>query len=224
MWKAFTLVLKNFPGKRLFPLASVILGIIADRFVGRYLFQESGSDFTRLASTIATAAYFLFAYILAAYVISTLRIISRYSLDKIIPEKSVKKLPLPSKISIDQLSDGIAQVKVFVARNWAPNNQKADVEEFLRSVELSAPFCPACKADLVGRYDTGDLFNYLCPDSQCVNKGVLYDFNIDTFKQNILSKFSGKVRKDFDKYWQIYVDEYKKLTDGHVEKYQDPLL
>lgn len=130
---------------------------------------------------------------------------------EILPENNLDKpvvlLP-PKKMTLDSLTDGAARVKIFIERKWNPVNDIPDVEDFLGSIEISEPYCPACKADLIGRYDQGDVYNYFCPDLTCVNRESIPHFDMDTFKENVKSIFAGRVRRDFDKYWLKYTKQY----------------
>ena len=126
-----------------------------------------------------------------------------------------KTLQLPSDsvvigtLEMDTLATDI-RAKIILNDNIKP-----DIDIFLDRIQRISPYCPKCNRPLETKRASwmadGVQIGYLCKNCKTEYEGTYSD---------VFSEVLGEVRRNYDKYWNVYQDKIQKLTKGNPERYR----
>lgn len=216
LWKYFPKRLKRY----LFP-STIVLSIISTI---AYLFisnQKIVFSYTALLKLLIVFAIYFIIIISVGTIIAYNRII--YYLFKLkdvkaannhisIPEKKY----LPLRFELEVFNSDSLEYTIFITRKWYPNEARPGVESFLNEIYFSEPRCGKCHGDF---YELNR--DYL----ECVNPDCNinhYSYDIKKLNERLQILYKGKVRNDYDKYWDKYQEIYDKFTNKKYDEYYEP--
>lgn len=137
-----------------------------------------------------------------------------------------KRKSIPNEFEIDIIDTERYQWSVLVERSWLPTT-KPTVEQFSSKISLSKPICKVCNSDLleVSSRISGSINYLVCPSKEC-NSNKIDPHTPFTMKKTSKIKlkiFKGIVRKNFGKYWKLYVNQYDSFTNKNYDKFWSPI-
>lgn len=169
----------------------------------------------------------IFICIVVVHLILTILKIERKNKEKttnpseILPNSKRKSIPNDFKIDTIQANQYIWTV--VVERSWLPIT-KPDSNDFTERLSLKGPICKFCGSELL-ELEINRVLYGVCPKDDC--KGQKSEpFNIGKISRTgeiELKVFKGDVRKNFDKYWNLYVKKYDDFTDKKYDDYWSPI-
>lgn len=124
---------------------------------------------------------------------------------------------------IDKINVKYYEWSVLVRRSWLPAN-KPDSEKFSKKVFLNKPICKYCCCDLFELEHNRKLY-LICPSEDCKssNSEPLTIGSINRTSEIELKVIRGVIRKNFDKYWNIYVKKYDDFTNKKYDEFWSPI-
>lgn len=213
------------PKKGISSILLLIIGFIVHRSLSTYFFDETFFELNKLAITILITIGLVAAYFLVAFLFQAIRYARALEtsqpeeIKNIISPKS-KKRKLSYRFELQSLSNNFVELVVYVKRYWLPDDAIPSVEEFIDALEYTEPLCSKCHCDFKVNY--GGIKSYQCPTPSCSNRQKIYDDDMFNMIETAKAQFSGKIRSNFSKYWEIYISTYLKLTGGKPENYEEP--
>lgn len=134
------------------------------------------------------------------------------------PRKSISE-----DFVIDKINIKYYEWSVLVRRSWLPAN-KPDAEKFSKEVFLNKPICKYCCCDLFELEHNSKLY-LICPSEDCKSSNFepLTIGSINRTSEIELKVIRGVIRKNFDKYWNIYVKKYDDFTNKKYDEFWEPI-
>lgn len=134
-----------------------------------------------------------------------------------------KRKSIPNDWKIDTIQANQYIWTVVVERSWLPTT-KPDSYDFTERLSLKGPICKFCGSELLELKINRVIYG-VCPKDDCDGQKS-EPFNIGKISRTgeiELKVFKGDVRKNFDKYWNIYVKEYNDFTNKKYDLYWRPV-
>ncbi|MCH7963157.1 MAG: hypothetical protein IH852_04375 [Bacteroidetes bacterium] len=142
-----------------------------------------------------------------------------------VPKSLKNSKMLPHHIDLYEEKDSSYEFTVKAVRSFHPEDNPG-VERFLKAITIKPILCSKCKNELaeVSSDFPRDIV-YSCPQFTCENhlKIKLKRNRYELFIKQIMFQIISDIRKDYKKYWQLYVDKYNELTKGKYDDYYEPL-
>jgi hypothetical protein len=139
---------------------------------------------------------------------------------------SAKKLKmLPPYIDLWDEKNQYFEFTVKAIRCFSPND-KPGLENFLQVITIRPILCSECKSEIGKIYSDRRLdFVYSCQQMNCKNylKSQLNRNEYDDVVKQYILQITSKIRKDFNRYWQLYIDKYSELTGSKYDEYYEPI-
>lgn len=218
IWTFFPSLLKKF----LFP-SSILLAIVGNLLYQYISLNKIVISFQALFFIVVIFVSFSLVILLLGYILALHRIAAHsHKTDnnpkpKILKNKEKKKVPFQFEIEI--INFKIIEFTIFVKRKWYPDENKPDVEDYIKEIEFSEPRCGICHSDFYVSYSS--VKSYECKNSTCENNKVIYEREMYPFIKQIEAEFKGKIRNNFDTYWKKYVTKYDEFTNKKYHDYWD---
>lgn len=126
-----------------------------------------------------------------------------------------KKLPY-SEVTIGnyKTQDICADIRAKIILD---ESHQPAVDLFLDRIRKGEPFCPECSRPM-DYWKATWMADFAQIGYQCFNCDIKHKGNYE----DLLNDIKGEVRKNYEKYWDIYKGENNKLTKGNPEDYQLP--
>jgi len=134
-----------------------------------------------------------------------------------------KRRSIPNHFKIDTIQVNQYIWTVVVERSWLPTT-RPDSNDFTERLLLNEPICKFCGSEL-HELNLNRVLYGVCPKEDCEGQ-KLEPFNIGKIGRTSeieLKVFKGKIRKNFDKYWNIYVKNYDEFTNKKYDDYWKPI-
>lgn len=88
---------------------------------------------------------------------------------------------------------------------------------FLDRIKKGDPFCPKCSRPM-DYWEASWMADFAQIGYQCFNCDIKHKGDYE----DLLNDIKGEVRRDYEKYWEIYQREIEKLINGKPEDFQLP--
>ena len=224
------LIWKNIPR-----YSKIIIGTITSVFIGNYLLPSLFNwkppvlPDGLLPSLLITLGLILISIFISLF-ITVYKLIHELNTNENKKPSAyiiepIKKNKLPDYLDLKtEILNGI-QYNVKIVRCFYPDD-KAGMEKFLEVIRIKNVLCSECKSDISRQFNQDRRFYvYTCSNKICKNhmKQGFTDLQYKDFLVQFLTQAKSEIRQDFNKYWDIYLKDYKTLTDGKYEEYYEPI-
>lgn len=168
----------------------------------------------------------IFLILIIKYVLLTIEEKNEKDLDLVTAKpikKTASKKNIRRHIELQTLNNNLWEIKVSVKRKWWPSEQMPNIEDFLKALEFSEPYCGLCKSNIESNYSSSIRYSR-CSNFECKNSNEQIPSTVvSQLKSTLENQFAGDIRNDYEKYWDIYTTIYLGITDGKPEEFQDPI-
>ncbi len=225
MYKVIKSIFRMIPKKGIKSMLLLIIGFIVHRSLSTYFFNETFFEINKLARTTLIMIGLVVAYFLVAFLFQAIRYARALEasqpeeIKNIISPKSNKR-KLSNRLELQSFSNNLVELVVYVERRWLPDDAIPSVEEFIDALRYTDPLCSKCHCNFKVNYRS--IKSYQCPTPSCSNKQSIYDNDMFNMIEIAKAQFSGKIRSNYPKYWEMYISTYLMLTDGKPENYEEP--
>ena len=218
MFTIIKTVTHRIPKKGITTLASPFAGVIADRLFDSFVLQQPFIGWPRFVSAILWSGAILLLYFFGAFVYQSLKVIS--DLTSVSAANAAKPLLIRKKLEVSEVSIGTFQDELLavgiLAKIVLMESSKPGVEVFLNRIRLGDPYCPRCKRSMDKTYlDPRVPFGptvtgFACRNCSTAREGDIHDLYQDA---------EGEVRREYDRYWDGYIEVIRDLTHGIPNDY-----
>ncbi len=218
MFKAFKLVIKKW-----FVWLMALPPIIGSL---KFYFPEKNNFLSKLIHWVSDNQIVLLLFILTIAIFAVLVEVIKKSeirtVDK--PKKNLK--PLPANFELEKIQNGNYEWIFKVGRYFNPESTP-EKDRFVDAIEMSKTRCVLCNSDIKKNVSFGHYGRdrgACCPNKVCkLHKKPISESELEHLEGQTEIQFISTVRKDFEKYWKIYCDEYKNRTKGKYDNYVSPI-
>lgn len=158
-------------------------------------------------------SYFVGAFISVGKLLNEKNLIEKNTVAN--PKTSKKMLPY-SDITIGNYKTQDISVDIR-AKIILGELNKPSVDIFLDRVKKGDPFCPQCSRPM-DYWKLSWMANFAQIGYQCLNCKIQHKGDYE----DVFNDIKGEVRKNYDSYWLIYMNEIDKLIKGKPEDFQLP--
>ena len=131
------------------------------------------------------------------------------------PKKELK--PLKASFELETIQKDNYEWVFKIGRYFYPDSTP-DIDKFIDAIEMSKTRCVLCKSDIEKNVSFGfpnRKRGARCPNRECeLYEKLISGYKFEDLEEQEKIKFISAVRKNFDKYWKIYCDEYNRITKG----------
>ena len=229
MLNALKLIWKRIPKKIVATIIIIPASYAANRFFDYLFYDKPFLAFSKIYEPLIWITAGLLIYFIFFTVLSSLRIISKLlkkepnkpiaEIDK--TNKTSKKKEMPSRFELERLNYIAMESTVFINRKWWPDSNPPGIEDFLSELDFSDIYCGQCKSEFLVIRAPVDL--YECPNSNCINKKTFIEEEVFNISKRAQAEFKGKLRRNFEKYWEKYKKLYLDFTKNKPEEFEEPL-
>lgn len=204
MWTSFKKVWERIP-KKIFYIIYVVLILT---WVSRYLYDISINnatiDFWNLFwKLIFPLISISFSYFIVSYFIISLQLINENNSNQNQSYHVSRELP---RLILETYTVNKFEITIYIKQKWK-KKEKPSIDDFISNISFSSIRC-ACKYELTYESEAGvfgSMDYYFCSNPKCkIHKEKIHENRIAEFKRHIENNYKGKVRNEFDKYWELY--------------------
>lgn len=116
----------------------------------------------------------------------------------------------------------------FTVGRYFWHYETPEKNKFIDAIEMSNTKCLLCKSDIQRNVSLGFPNREIgakCPNRECeLHENLNLEYELKDLEQQEKIKFISAVRKNFDKYWKTYCDEYNRITKGKYDQFVDPII
>lgn len=224
MLKSLIIVWSRIHKKKLFFVLSIVLIILVERLFDFCFMDAKFLDWPKFKPVLIWSGIVLGSYFLLAIIYYSLKTITELQtqIDKF-NQKSSEKQVVPlidSKktfpyryISVGTFKTNELEVDIQ-AKAILEEQIKPDIENFLNRIDTGNPYCPKCSHPL-DEWKLGWMANFAQIGYKCPSCNTQREVNTC----DLLNDVYGKIRSNYDYFWDIYSKKIHQLTGGKPQDY-----
>lgn len=220
MLKSLIIVWLRIPKKYLVSLLGFILPVVVERFFDYCFMDAKLLDWQKVKPVLIWSGIVLGYYFFLVIIYYSLKTITELQtqINKF-NQKSSEKQVIPlidskKKLPVHAISVGIFKTKELeveiMAKIILEEQIKPDIENFLNRIDTGNPYCPNCLRPLVEWKSGMMTIGYKCPSCNTQREGNTLDLLNDVY---------GKIRSNYNYFWDIYSKKIHQLTGGKPQDY-----
>lgn len=220
MLKNLIIVWSRIHKKKLFFVLSIVLIILANRLFDSYFMDAKFLDWPKFKPVLIWSGIVLGSYFFLAIIYYSLKTITelqtqidqfnqKSSEKQVIPLIDSKKTLPYRDISVGTFKTKELEVAIL-AKIVLEEQIKPDIENFLNRIDTGNPYCPNCLRPLDEWKLGGMTIGYKCPSCNTQREVNTWDLLNDVY---------GKIRSNYDYFWDIYSKKIHQLTGGKPQDY-----
>jgi hypothetical protein len=201
-----------------------MLGAITAAVTGYFIFLIlSGAPFKIKMDQLFELLLVMTALLITGFLVGTFRAINQLKTrgttansDMTAAENKIdvnKKILPYSKIELGNYESETIAVGIL-ADILLEESIKPGTELFLNRVDAGEPYCPKCKNPMES-WNAGPKAGFVQIGYKCINCRTKHGRNRD----ELIKDISGEIRRNYDNYWNRYVHQINKITNGRPGDY-----
>lgn len=197
-------------------IRSIILAGFISPIIGYVIVQITTDNPINISlSNIGYLLIIIVSFTVIGFIIGSIISITQLRYNRLAPKCSIKKLS-DDKVAIGEyITEGLSVG--ILAEIVLDENSKPSIDSFLIRIKIGEPYCLSCSNPFellrASWQLEGIQIGYKC--TNC-------DYEIHKDYNDLQREVKGKVRKNFDEYWNIYIEEIDKMTGGKRSQYKLP--